>query len=96
MVAVQGNEARFRFFRPSASAVHLAGDFNGWRTDQLPMHRAPDGYWEARLRLPQGLYAFGYFADGQWYVDFASFGVEVGPLGLRSVLRIAPTPRRAG
>ncbi len=96
MVMVQGHEACFRFFRPSATAVSLAGDFNGWRTDQLRMRRGPDGYWEARLHLPQGCYQFAYFADGQWYVDYASFGIEVSPRGLKSVLRIVPSDRHAG
>lgn len=96
MVTVRGNEACFRFFRPLASAVHLAGDFNGWRTDQLHMSRRSDGYWEARLQLPQGSHRFAYFADGQWYADYASFGVEIGPGGLRSVVRIPPTVRWVG
>ena len=30
MVTVRGNEVQFRFFRPTAAEVHLAGGFNGW------------------------------------------------------------------
>ncbi|MGA2265123.1 MAG: glycogen-binding domain-containing protein [Phycisphaerae bacterium] len=96
MVIVREGIARFRFFRPSATRVFLSGDFNDWRTDQLLMSRSADGYWEAKLRLPDGCYQFGYVADGQWYVDYASFGVEAGPVGLRSLLRIAPDSRYVG
>jgi len=60
------------------------------------MRRGPDGYWEATLRLPRGCYQFGYYVDGQWYVGYASFGLDIGPFGLRSVLRIDPTSRHAG
>ena len=96
MVTVRDGVACFRFFRPAAARVFLAGDFNGWRTDQLPMSRNADGYWEAQLLLPDGCYRFSYVADGQWYVDYASFGVEAGPAGLRSLLRIAPDSRYVG
>ncbi len=50
--------AEFRFFRPKAANVFLAGDFNEWRCDQLPMVRSEDGYWALKLRLPAGDYQF--------------------------------------
>lgn len=81
MVTVKGEAVEFRFFRPNAERVHVVGDFNGWRVDGLPMERSPQGYWQARLRLPAGTFRFRYYADGQWYTDFASFGIEPGPYG---------------
>jgi 1,4-alpha-glucan branching enzyme len=81
MVRVMENVAEFRFYRPGAHRVHLAGDFNGWRADELPMARTPEGFWQARVRLPGGTFRFRYFADGQWYTDYAAFGVEPGPYG---------------
>jgi len=95
MVNVRDNFAEFRFFRPGATSVYLAGDFNGWRANQLRMTPAGDGYWVAGLRLARGTYRFGYLADGQWYADYAAFGVEAGPFGLDGVLRIAPNLHRA-
>lgn len=82
----------FRFFRPAAACVFLSGDFNQWRSDQLKMVRQDNGYWVLRLPLPAGDYKFRYLADGQWYTDFAAFGVEPGRFGLDSLLRI-PQPR---
>lgn len=87
MVTVEGNGARFRFFRPQAQCVYLVGDFNGWRTQELKM-KPRDGWWEANLTLPGGNYRFRYLADGQWFTDFAAFGIEYGPFGTISVLRI--------
>lgn len=90
MVTVSGDWAEFRFYRPQASRVFLAGDFNGWDPQQLPMVRNAEGYWFARLRLPQGEFKFRYCADGQWFADYAAFGVESGCFGLNSIIRIAP------
>jgi 1,4-alpha-glucan branching enzyme len=90
MVSVEGPVVEFRFYRPSARQVWLAGDFNGWRNQELPMHQDEQGYWMARLRLPAGSYRFRYWADGAWFPDYAAFGLEAGPFGFDSVVRVAP------
>lgn len=92
MVTVTGDWVEFRFFRPGARAVQLAGDFNGWRTGELQMVRAEDGYWKAKMKLPAGEFRFRYCADGEWFADYAAFGVEPGRFGLDSVVRVAHTP----
>jgi len=88
MVTIKEDWVEFSFYRPQAQQVHLAGDFNGWRHDELPMVRNEKGYWQARLRLPVGEFKFRYFADSEWYTDFAAFGVEPGHLGLDSIVRV--------
>ena len=90
MVTVDGEWTEFSFFRPTACKVHLAGDFNNWNHEQLPMARSEDGYWRARMRLPAGEFKFRYCADGEWFADYAAFGVEPGRFGLDSVVRVAP------
>ena len=95
MVQVEDGYAEFRFFRPAATQVHLAGNFNGWRTGELPMRRDEQGYWTAVLRLPPGDYRFRYCADHQWFCDFAAFGVQPGPFGLDSIIHVWP-PDAAG
>ncbi len=95
MVQVKDGYAEFSFFRPGAEQVHLSGDFNGWRTGDLPMSCDKRGYWTAALRLPPGDYRFRYSVDGQWFCDFAAFGVEFGPFGLNSVV-LVPTASRCG
>jgi 1,4-alpha-glucan branching enzyme len=92
MVHVTGGIATFEFFRPQAKSVHIAGDFNGWKENDLPMVRTSAGYWYARLRLAEGSYRFRYCADGQWFADYAAFGIENGPYGPDSVLRVAASP----
>src|SRR3954462_5172556 len=82
----------FRFFRPEAAAVTVAGDFNAWDRDALPMRRTTDGWWHAQVALGGGEYRFRYLADGNWFTDYASNGVEKDATGWNSVL-IIPRPR---
>ena len=89
MVTVNGNIAQFCFFRPQANAVHLAGDFNGWRADELAMSKNAEGYWHAQIELPEGEFKFRYLADGEWFVDYAGFGLEYGLHGPDSIVRIS-------
>lgn len=88
MVRVRNGWAEFEFFRPGAKQVYLLGDFNGWAPRDLPMRRDERGYWTAALRLPTGDYRFRYWADGQWFCDFAAFGMDPGPFGPDSVVRV--------
>jgi 1,4-alpha-glucan branching enzyme len=78
----------FRFFRPDARMVSLAGDFNGWQKTCLPMKPDGDGWWRYRLRLAPGAYQFKYFSDGEWFLDYAAFGLERGPFGWNSVVLV--------
>jgi 1,4-alpha-glucan branching enzyme len=94
MVNVNGDWAEFRFYRPDAATVYLVGDFNDWQEGQLAMVRRSDGDWVAKIRLPAGEFRFRYYADGQWFTDYAAFGVELGRFGMDSVVRIAPQPVR--
>lgn len=71
-----GGLVEFRFFRPHASEVFVAGSFNGWNVRAAPMHQSGDGWWRSVLSLPDGEYKFRYVADGQWFTDYAANGVE--------------------
>ncbi|MBN1489766.1 MAG: glycogen-binding domain-containing protein [Phycisphaerae bacterium] len=84
----------FRFYRPGAQSVTLAGDFNGWQHACFPMKRCSDGWWSYRFQLGAGTYQFKYCADGEWYLDYAAFGLERSPYGWNSVVCIEP-PKHA-
>lgn len=88
MVTVDSGVVEFSFFRPDAAVVFVAGDFNDWCCDQLALKRGENGYWTAKLRLPAGEYRFRYIADGQWFTDYAAFGVEQGPFGINSIVHV--------
>jgi len=89
MVQIEGNTVRFRFFRRRARCVQIMGDFNGWGREELRMWPCGDGYWTATICLRPGTYKFRYRADGQWFTDYAAFGVEYGPMGVYSVVCVA-------
>lgn len=78
----------FRFYRPGARHVTLAGEFNGWHKQSLPMRMGPDGWWRYQLRLAPGCYQFRYLADDEWHTDYAAFGLEHSPFGVNSVVRV--------
>jgi 1,4-alpha-glucan branching enzyme len=90
MVNVQGNYVEFRFYRPDARQVFVTGDFSAWRQHRYPMWAAGRGEWVLELMLPPGEYKFHYLADDQWFADYAAFGVEYGPFGLDSIVRVTP------
>ncbi|HPZ99176.1 MAG TPA: hypothetical protein PLT93_13650 [Phycisphaerae bacterium] len=85
----------FQFYRPGARSMVISGDFNGWQ-HSFHMTRARDGWWRAQIELAPGTYRFRYLADGEWYTDYAAFGVEPGLFGWNSVLKVdPPEPRQA-
>jgi 1,4-alpha-glucan branching enzyme len=79
----------FRFYRPRASQVSVVGEFNSWLDGVTPMRLDADGWWIASTKLSPGDYRFRYVADGVWYTDYASHGIEAGPNGWNAVLVIA-------
>jgi len=89
----------FRFRHQTAGPVFLVGDFCNWQTDHLPMRRASDHEWVLMIRLPPGTYAFRYYAGGEWFTDYAAFGVRMNTFNeFDSIARVpkikaAPTPR---
>ena len=93
MVTVDLDTVEFRFFRPEAVQVYITGDFTDWRTDKLPMQRSADGHWYLGLQLPPGTFRFRYVADGEWYTDYAAFGVQPGEFGMDSIVRVAETQK---
>ena len=92
MVTMNDGWVEFSFFRPQAQRVFIAGDFNHWRKDELHMAQTAEGYWLARMQLPAGEFKFRYCADGEWFTDFAAFGVEPGVFGMDSVVRVTQLP----
>jgi 1,4-alpha-glucan branching enzyme len=89
MTSIRTNgEVEFRFFRANARAVAVAGDFTAWEAKPITMRHEGNGWWSARVSLEPGEYRFRYVADGQWFTDFASHGVELKKQTWNSVLLV--------
>jgi 1,4-alpha-glucan branching enzyme len=49
----------------------VAGSFNEWRDNDLPMQRTATG-WSIDLYLQNGTYTYRFIADGKWFADPAN------------------------
>ena len=56
----------FSCHAPEAKAVFVAGTFNDWRADAMPLKRGSDGQWRATLQPPTGHHEYKFVVDGEW------------------------------
>jgi hypothetical protein len=69
-VAPEVPRVRFTLVAPSATAVSIVGDFNGWTDGSLPLRRSADGRtWEIEVPLAPGRYAYAFVVDGRLAPD---------------------------
>lgn len=54
---------------PNAMLITVMGDFNDWRTDNLPMNRHETGWWWLDVWLPDGVYHYKFYVDGRQVRD---------------------------
>jgi Glycogen recognition site of AMP-activated protein kinase len=59
----------FNYLAPSAEAVYLAGDFNGWNAADLMLTPGDGGLWTTTVELAEGRYEYKFVVDGQWMED---------------------------
>ncbi|MDA1276657.1 MAG: isoamylase early set domain-containing protein [Verrucomicrobia bacterium] len=71
----------FRYEAPMAKQVHLAGDFNDWNFDGMPMHQDDRGVWRACVPLSAGRYEYRFIVDGDWQNDPHACGVVPNEFG---------------
>ena len=91
------NEGRveFWFFRRDVNDVRVVGDFGMSGDGGIAMTGSPDGWWRAEVALDAGDYRFRYVADGVWFTDYASNGIEVSKAGTNSLLVVPERKVRA-
>lgn len=75
------HEVEFRYECSAAKEVYLAGDFNNWSFDCLPLQRNGDGIWTARVRLSPGRHEYRFIVDGDWQNDPHACGVIPNEFG---------------
>jgi predicted carbohydrate-binding protein with CBM48 len=65
-----GVTVRMNFYAPQAKQVSVAGDFNKWQTDALPMSRQEGGVWTIDVTLKPGVYTYMFVVDNKaWVTD---------------------------
>jgi len=75
----------FNLHAPNAMEVYLAGEFNSWDTQSLPMKKNKQGVWEIMVNLPLGRYEYKIFVDGAWMEDM-SCTVMIGGTSFKLIL----------
>ncbi|MEN6306618.1 MAG: glycogen-binding domain-containing protein, partial [Anaerohalosphaeraceae bacterium] len=80
----------FSTLYPRAGAVHIAGDFNGWKPEQTPLEKVGDnGNWQIKMPLDKGTYRYRLVVDGQWQQDPYNEMTEMNPFGdFNSILNV--------
>lgn len=80
----------FSTLYPRATDIRLAGDFNGWKTEDATFEKMDDsGRWLLKLPLEKGTYRYRLVVDGQWQQDPYNRMTELNPFGeLNSVLHV--------
>jgi len=58
----------FKIKAPNAKKVNLAGDFNGWNPNSLPMRKEGE-YWSFSVYLTNGKHRYKFIVDGEWIKD---------------------------
>ena len=76
----------FTFHGPEARKVFLAGKFNSWDTQSLPMKRNKGGIWKVKVKLSPGRHEYKFFADDAWVESLPGVEQVSNPLGTRNFI----------
>jgi hypothetical protein len=86
-----GEPHLFRLRAQEAREVSLVADFNNWNPRANPLRRVEDGWWEARVALPEGSFQYAYWVDGKLVTPpEADVTVDDGFGGRNGLLHVAP------
>ena len=72
------------FHAPGAKEVYLAGEFNDWSTQSLPMKKDKDGDWKTKVKLAPGCYEYKLVADNAWVEDLPDSETVFNPFGTKN------------
>ena len=76
----------FTFHAPEVRKVFLAGEFNSWDTESLPMEKSKGGIWKANVKLSPGRYEYKFFADNIWVESLPGVEQVSNPLGTKNFI----------
>ena len=78
----------FEFFAPQDQKVALAGDFNDWDINSLPMKKNRKGNWKINAALLPGKHEYLFWVDGFWQEDPKARDRVPNPFGGWNSLKI--------
>ena len=71
----------FALRAPEARKVFLAGEFNSWDTQSLPMKKDKSGIWKTKIKLSPGRHEYKFFADDAWVESLPAVEKSSNPFG---------------
>ena len=77
----------FAFQAPKARKVSLAGDFNNWDPETMPMYKGSDGVWYLSVSLEPGRHEYRFVADGVWRDDPAAQQRTINTMGTQNCVK---------
>ncbi len=77
---------KFTIHAPEAEGVFLAGEFNAWDKQSLPMKKSKGGIWKAEVKLTPGRYEYKFFADNAWVESVPGAEQVSNPLGTKNFI----------
>lgn len=78
---------RFDLQAPEAQKVTLAGNFNWWDVNSLPMKMDKKEIWKASVPLEPGRYEYRFWVDGEWIDDPNAQERVENPFGSQNCVR---------
>ena len=69
---------------PGAKSVCVAGSFNHWKPEAMPLLDRGNGKWVGALALPPGRHEYLFVVDGQWLPDPKAIESVENPFGGRN------------
>jgi len=79
---------RFDLHAPEAQKVTLAGNFNWWDVNSLPMKKDRQGTWKVSVPLERGRYEYRFWVDGEWADDPSAEERVPNPFGSQNCVKI--------
>ncbi len=64
-----GARVCLELLKPGAKHVCVAGSFNNWKPDAMPLMQVGNGRWVGDLAVNPGKYEYLFVVDGQWLPD---------------------------
>ncbi len=80
-------DVEFSFYAPEAMEVFIAGEFNSWDIQSLPMKRQKDGTWKRTTKLIPGRYEYKMFVDRGWVEGLPGEETVSNPFGTQNFVR---------
>ena len=79
---------RFELHAPEAQNATLAGNFNWWDVNSLPMKKDKQGTWKVSVALEPGKYEYRFWVDGEWADDPNAQERIPNPFGSQNCVKI--------